>query len=184
MVIKRGESMLAEDILNLTFFPEGTILTFSSTAWNSTGPAFKAIWKICNKTNHDANPAIPDLTDKFLRGAESSDFITPGGADSVTVPVPLPKHHHKHTHDTHIGRLWTPSPGNNFGGGNLTGDGVFSRANLSQYGTQSKDGYNTGGVTMNAPHSYDETPAGVDEPAVTVNTVPLHYTVIYIIKVA
>ena len=83
MTIATGQPMLAADILDLTFFPKGTILTFSSTAWSATSANFKTIWKICNAANHAADANVPDLTNKFLRGAESSG--TNGGADSVTL---------------------------------------------------------------------------------------------------
>jgi hypothetical protein len=87
--------MLASDINNLTFFPKGTILTFSTTAWGATSAEFKTIWKICNAANHAEDTAIPDLTDKFLRGAASPD--TTGGADSSSVSIAaanLPVHSH------------------------------------------------------------------------------------------
>jgi hypothetical protein len=91
--------MLASDINNLTFFPKGTILTFSSTAWGATTAEFKNIWKVCNAANHVADPNnVPDLTDKFLRGAESSDFTTALGADSQSVTLTsanLPEHKHE-----------------------------------------------------------------------------------------
>jgi hypothetical protein len=92
--------MLASDINDLTFFPKGTILTFSSTAWGATSAEFKNIWKVCNKANHDADLFVPDLTDKFLRGAESSDFTTALGADSQSVILQkthLPAHNHDAT---------------------------------------------------------------------------------------
>jgi hypothetical protein len=93
--IVRGEPLLASDINDLTFFPKGTILTFSSTAWSATSAEFKTIWKICNAANHSVDAFIPDLTNKFLRGAESSGAI--GGADNQSVPITtanLPAHSH------------------------------------------------------------------------------------------
>jgi hypothetical protein len=95
--VKSGERLLATDITDLTFFPKGTILIFSTEAWNATSPEFKNIWKICNAENHTVNPQVPDLTNKFLRGAESSNFTTPGGADSQSISLTtanLPEHSH------------------------------------------------------------------------------------------
>jgi hypothetical protein len=89
--------MYASDILNLTFFPKGAILTFSSAAWSATSAEFKNIWKICNAANHAIDANIPDLTNRFLRGGETSDFTTGGGADSRSVTlqtVNLPSHSH------------------------------------------------------------------------------------------
>jgi hypothetical protein len=82
--------MVADDILNLTFFPKGTILTFNSTAWSNASAAFKTIWKICDGQN-----GTPDLSGRFLRGGASSGVT--GGADSVTLTaghVPIPAHTH------------------------------------------------------------------------------------------
>ncbi|MDR1113632.1 MAG: hypothetical protein LBL50_00900 [Candidatus Margulisbacteria bacterium] len=96
--IKSGERLVATDITDLTFFPKGAILTFSSTAWSATSAKFKTIWKVCDKTNHDADPNnVPDLTNRFLRGGSSSDFTTGGGADSRSVTLQtanLPSHNH------------------------------------------------------------------------------------------
>jgi hypothetical protein len=90
--------MEADDILNLTFFPKGAILTFSTAAWGATSAEFKNIWKICNTANHDADPNnVPDLTNRFLRGGTNSDFTTGGGADSQSVTLTdahLPEHKH------------------------------------------------------------------------------------------
>jgi hypothetical protein len=90
--------MYATDILDLTFFPKGAILIFSSTAWSATSQNFKTIWKVCDKTNHDADPNnVPDLTNRFLRGGSNSDFTTGGGADSQSVTLTtthLPAHNH------------------------------------------------------------------------------------------
>jgi hypothetical protein len=171
MTIATGQPMLASDILNLTFFPKGAILTFSSEAWNVASTEFKNIWKICNGQN-----GTPNLVGRFLRGGESSNFTTPGGADSQTVAVPLPKHNHRHTHSNHQGEF------------NCTYINVINPSGVfTAYGNGSEEGtghHNGGRVVMNADHSYDETSAGVDNANITVPTVPSYYTVIYIMKVA
>jgi hypothetical protein len=100
MTIATGQPLLASDINNLTFFPKGAILTFSSTAWGATSAEFKNIWKICNTANHQADPNVPDLTNRFLRGGASSDFTTGGGADSrdvILAETNLPSHKHAAT---------------------------------------------------------------------------------------
>jgi hypothetical protein len=102
MAIKTGEKMYAADILNLTFFPKGTILTFSTEAWNNAGSpvepgslGFKDIWKVCNAANHATDPTIPDLTNMFLRGADSSGVTGGANSDSVTLTADnLPSHNH------------------------------------------------------------------------------------------
>jgi hypothetical protein len=101
MTIATGQPLLASDINDLTFFPKGAILIFSSTAWSATSAKFKTIWKVCDKTNHDADPNnVPDLTNRFLRGGSNSDFTTGGGADSQSVTLTtthLPSHNHEAT---------------------------------------------------------------------------------------
>jgi hypothetical protein len=90
MTIKTGERLVATDITDLTFFPKGTILTFSSEAWSATSAEFKKVWKVCDGQN-----GTPNLIDRFLRGGAASDFTTGGGADSVAlVKENLPKHGH------------------------------------------------------------------------------------------
>ncbi|MDR1114411.1 MAG: hypothetical protein LBL50_04910 [Candidatus Margulisbacteria bacterium] len=95
MAIATGQPLLASDINDLTFFPKGAILIFSSTAWSATSTEFKKIWKICDTANHQADQSIPDLTNKFLRGSSSSGDT--GGADSCPVSIAtanLPAHSH------------------------------------------------------------------------------------------
>jgi hypothetical protein len=83
--------MYAADILNLTFFPKGTILTFSTEAWNNaTNPGFKDIWKICDGRN-----GTPNLVNIFLRGSSSSGATGGANSDSVTLTANnLPSHIH------------------------------------------------------------------------------------------
>jgi hypothetical protein len=88
MTIKTGEKMYAADILNLTFFPKGAILTFSTEAWNNaTNPGFKDIWKVCDGQN-----GTPNLVNMFLRGADSSGAT--GGGTVALLAANLPSHNH------------------------------------------------------------------------------------------
>jgi len=185
MVIAKGEPIRADDINNLTFFPKGTILTFSLTAWNSTSSEFKNIWKICNTANHQADSAIPDLTNKFLRGGGASSgsiYNNPTTGNTQTITVPLPKHSHRHDHASHTGTFGNFSIWPN-GGAHVSG--VFSAGYVSQQGWSSNNSFESRAqVSMSAGHSFDETAAGTeDNPTVAVNTMPSYYTVIYIIKV-
>jgi hypothetical protein len=134
-----------------------------------TSTAFKEIWKICNGQN-----GTPNLIDKFLRGGAASGAT--GGADSQTTNVPLPKHDHKHTHDNHKGEFSCTNINV------IQPNGVFT---AYRNGSGENVAYSNGGrVVMDAAHSYDETPAGVDNATITVSTVPAYYTVIYIMKIA
>ncbi|MDR2428175.1 MAG: hypothetical protein LBD62_00015 [Candidatus Margulisbacteria bacterium] len=143
--VKSGERLLATDITDLTFFPKGTILTFSSIAWGATSAEFKTIWKVCNAANHAVDNFIPDLTGKFLRGAESSG--TAGGADSQSVTAAqLPEHNHGAT-GLSVGNLSTDGLSINQSGGhahtvsgstgNKTLEGKFSTYVITDGATNS-----------------------------------------------
>ena len=91
--------MVATDITDLTFFPIGTILTFSSAAWADTSPAFKNIWKICDGTDS----RTPNLTAKFLCGSNvnAGNYGAIGGGSITIGANNLPTHTHtigSHTH--------------------------------------------------------------------------------------
>jgi hypothetical protein len=173
--VESGQRLVATDITDLTFFPKGTILMFSSEAWSETTAAFKTIWKICN-----GQGGTPNLVNKFLRGGANSDFTNGGGADNQSVTLSLnnlPSHKHRHTHDTHTGS------GEGFHGGQSDASGVISFQSTSKSFNAVSWMYGPGKMVINAPHSYDETPAGGGQPF-TVNTLPAYYTVIYIMKMA
>jgi hypothetical protein len=162
MAIAAGEKMYASDILNLTFFPKGTILTFSTEAYNATSAEFKNIWKICNGTG-----STPNLVNKFLRGAGSSG--TTGGADSVQLAKEnLPKHGHEiddpgHTHN--IGY---------YGQGSHSGSYSLQDNKISELHTN-KD---LTGISIK------DTFPSQTEYARAFSIVPSYYTVIYIMKIA
>ena len=161
MVIAKGSPMLAEDINNLTFFPKGTILTFSSTAWNATSAEFKNIWKICNAANHTADNTIPDLTDKFLRGGTSSG-ATGGGKKQLSADE-LPSHTHTITDNGHTHT--TPSYDEAGIGGIATG--AYKESDMSGQTNSSKTGIQISSYFKN--NMFD--------------IIPAYYTVIYIVKV-
>jgi hypothetical protein len=161
--IESGERLVATDITDLTFFPKGTILTFSSEAWGATTPEFKNIWKICNGQN-----GTPDLRNKFLCGAESSGNT--GGGTANLVKENLPKHSHTitdngHTHDIYVSN-------------NSAGHGIaYESATPGAYGT-----YNTNSAKTGI--SIDESFPGQGEYSKPFDVIPAYYTVIYIMKVA
>ncbi|MDR1997717.1 MAG: hypothetical protein LBQ83_05280 [Candidatus Margulisbacteria bacterium] len=88
MAIKKGEPMLAEDILRLNFLPVGTILMYDGSNWvnDTTIPG----WYKCDGQN-----GTPNLVDKFLRGAAAAGET--GGADSGSVKL-TSAHIPAHTH--------------------------------------------------------------------------------------
>ncbi|MDR1322824.1 MAG: hypothetical protein LBK68_00120, partial [Candidatus Margulisbacteria bacterium] len=52
---------------NLSFFPKGTILTFSRAAWDAKDSTFRAVWAVCDGAS---GSGTPNLVGKFLRGAD------------------------------------------------------------------------------------------------------------------
>ena len=193
MAIKTGEKMVATDITDLTFFPKGTILTFSSEAWDSTSAEFKEIWKICNASNHEANPAIPDLTDKFLRGAESSG-ATGDGKKTLSVSE-LPEHNHpngtlaasggEHTHGVNDPGHSHPCPAHHDEAANNSANFTWGGSPAS---TNLYTGSKTTGITVktdNSAHSHSISGAiGDTGSGAEFDVIPAFYTVIYIMKVA
>jgi hypothetical protein len=164
MTIAQGQPLLASDINNLTFFPKGTILTFSSEAWSATSAEFKNIWKICNGQN-----GTPNLVDKFLRGGESSNFITPGGADNQSITLKttnLPSHSHPVIDPGHKHQF-------KYNLKNASG-GVWAYMGF--------EAQNTGGMYTDDSKTGIAIGATGDGIPLTIDTVPSYYIVIYIMK--
>jgi hypothetical protein len=188
--IKSGERLVATDITDLTFFPKGTILTFSSAAWSATSVAFKNIWKIC-----DGNNGTPDLRGRFLRGGTSSDAAT-GGADSTTLTENhIPEHTHgygtlsatqgttantggNHSHSFSINSIYNDAKWAS-SSGYLNPDITNPSAITPKSFTTSSAGGHTHSITGNTG-SYGKASAAIT----AVQTVPSYYTVIYIMKVS
>jgi hypothetical protein len=172
MTIATGERLLASDINNLTFFPKGTILAFSSEAWNATSPEFKNIWKVCNGQNN-----TPNLVDKFLRGSAASGAT--GGANSQSIMLTinnLPTHSHSITDKTHTHGVSTA--------GAVDGSsGTHPQGNCFVYDSVSHSGWVSVPQIMGSSTGITGTNNAGDGTAFTVNTVPAYYSVIYIMKV-
>ena len=182
MVIVKGSPMLADDINFLTFFPKGTILSISGT--NYSALVNSGYWVLCNQEATVNGVAVPNLTDKFLRGGTSSGakYSNPTADNTQVISVPLPLHSHKHTHDTHMGQVngAIDNYASNGSGSSLYTNGNVGSSKSANGGSQDSC---TTNLALRAPHSYDETTAGVYGASITVNTMPSYYTVVYIIKV-
>ncbi|MDR1323033.1 MAG: hypothetical protein LBK68_01180 [Candidatus Margulisbacteria bacterium] len=72
---------LLDSLSTLGFFPRGTILPFSATAWDEASADFKKIWKICDGQNGTLN-----LVNKFIRGGAYADYGRTGGTDTAQLP--------------------------------------------------------------------------------------------------
>jgi hypothetical protein len=178
MTIATGQPRLASDINDLTFFPRGTILTFSTEAYNTTSAEFKNIWKICDGQN-----GTPDLVNKFLRGGTASG--TTGGADSQSITLStnnLPNHRHSFKFSVNTDGTSTTTISWGRIDKYLAGEG-FSNSNLWNASLWAVDRF--GGSGSNLPQEATESvqPTGGGQPF-TVASVPQYYTVIYIMKVA
>jgi hypothetical protein len=86
MVIEKGQPMLASDILDLTFFPAGSILMMDGAWLDGRGG-----WYICDGRNTPYGKT-PNLTDKFIRGGATSGN-TGDGLVKLTTDN-LPSHNH------------------------------------------------------------------------------------------
>ncbi|MDR1453328.1 MAG: hypothetical protein LBJ25_05085 [Candidatus Margulisbacteria bacterium] len=85
MTIEKGMPLLAQDMLDLTFFPVGAILMMDGSWTNGRGG-----WYICDGQN-----GTPDLRDKFLKGNGSE---TVAGANWLSLTASnLPAHSHSLT---------------------------------------------------------------------------------------
>ena len=84
MVIKMGEQMKAKDMLNLVFFPKGTVLMFAGTDYDSLD---KNVWRLCDGQN-----GRPDLRDRFVRGGTSSGAV--GNGKKTLSETEMPSHTH------------------------------------------------------------------------------------------
>ncbi|MDR1323740.1 MAG: hypothetical protein LBK68_04800 [Candidatus Margulisbacteria bacterium] len=192
---------LLNSLGTLSFFPKGTILAFSKTAWeDDTSDDFRRIWKVCNAANHAANSSIPDLTNKFLRGGNPDDYGATGNGQKTLSINEIPAHSHtgsaedagSHRHDFSIPR-WTGDGGvsgidntttTNKSGNYIVGhnrdnpaDAAFNLASSVTYlftGTN-----NISEVSAHA-HTLDIDNSGGGQ---AFDVVPAYYTVIYIMKI-
>ncbi|MDR1452901.1 MAG: hypothetical protein LBJ25_02875, partial [Candidatus Margulisbacteria bacterium] len=84
---------LLASLKTLAFFPKGTILPFSSAAWDEASSEFKTIWKICD----GSDGRTINLAGKFLRGGRYAEYGQTGGTDTTEVPY----HNHGVTDNGH-----------------------------------------------------------------------------------
>jgi hypothetical protein len=199
MTIATGQPMLASDITDLTFFPKGTILTFSSEAYSATSAAFKEIWKVC-----DGQYNTPNLVNKFLRGSTASG--TTGGADSITLAE---KHIPMHGHGLSNISVTGGGHDHTFSGVNVSGylpigvgsvmastggmNGVFTYQNGymwylgegSSGGNGVKFSMTPSGTISKVEHTHTLSGStnSYGQGNTDVPTVPSYYSVIYIMKI-
>ncbi|MDR1113658.1 MAG: hypothetical protein LBL50_01030 [Candidatus Margulisbacteria bacterium] len=159
---------LLNSLDTLSFFPKGTILTFSAAAWDAKDSAFKAIWKICNGQN-----GTPNLIDKFLRGGDYGDDRATGGTNSpVLSEANLPKLYGWWESIVHRNGI-----GDEGGHVKIAGQWMNVRSlDTAWY----DDNIYVSNTLTGASYSFSY---GADRPTALDNR-PAFYTVIYIMKVA
>jgi hypothetical protein len=91
MTIATGERMLASDLLDLTFFPVGSILMMDGSWTDGRGG-----WYICDGRN-TPHGKTPNLIDRFIRGGATNG--SEGGSDTGSANITLtaadlPAHSH------------------------------------------------------------------------------------------
>ncbi|MDR1113830.1 MAG: hypothetical protein LBL50_01915 [Candidatus Margulisbacteria bacterium] len=182
--VKSGERLVATDITDLTFFPKGTILIFSSAAYNAASTGFKNIWKICDGQN-----GTPNLVNTFLRGGVSSGST--GGTDSITLKKEnLPAHNHNHTLSVEDSTHGHSLRGGSWGGTNC--DGLTSSYQIAgRNQVWGADGYYErarDGTSYISANTHKHTLLGSISSSTggdqAFSIIPKYYTVIYIMKVA
>jgi hypothetical protein len=131
--------MVAQDILDLTFFPKGTILMFSGTDYVRLN---SALWHICDGTG-----GTPNLLNKFIRGAAVSGGT--GGKDSDSVKL-TSAHIPAHAHGLSSGAVSVSGTIGNANGHTHTVSGTISSAGAHTHtvsGTVDSGGGHTHGIT-------------------------------------
>ncbi|MDR1323335.1 MAG: hypothetical protein LBK68_02740 [Candidatus Margulisbacteria bacterium] len=167
---------LLNSLSTLSFFPRGTILTFSAAAWDAKDSAFKAVWKICNGQN-----GTPNLIDKFLRGGDYGNDRETGGTNTAQVPY----HNHGFTGTNQTGYLpvdFTANKGIHPYYSRYP-DGVFSVSSTKPDNETVIAG--AGWVAGRAGYHFSMTPTGnIGYTGSNADNRPEFYTVIYIIKIS
>jgi hypothetical protein len=187
MTIARGEPLLASDMLDLTFFPIGTILMYDGTNWSNG----RGGWYICDGAN-----GTPDLRDRFIKGAGSAPS-TGGSNSTVLTAAMLPKHAHgfttSSTSKTLTGNFTTSViiTGASDNGINVnSASGILSKYSSAAvlydpahgHTKTAVNGYK--GVSLDATHTHSGTTDYSDGTTTNtnINNMPQYYSVIYIKK--
>jgi microcystin-dependent protein len=181
MVVQQGEPMLASDMLDLTFFPIGSILMMDGSWQDGRGG-----WYICDGRSTPYGNT-PDLTDKFIMGGQARG--QQGGTNSMTLTTQnLPAHTHSLSNiksGESLGAYttsWFQTDYHYRGGGNSNNVSVVTRSGATDSG---QGGDTCAQNTFDLEHSH--TVSGNTSSAgsnTTFDNRPSYYTVIYIKKMA
>jgi len=188
MVIAKGSPMEAVDVLNLAFFPKGTVLMYKGSGWQDN-TTLKG-WYICNGQTVQGEQ-VPDLVDKFVRGATSAG--AGAGADYQDITkADLPAHTHSagtlsatkgsskdtggdHSHSMKVAKDGVPDGWDDKG---LDGRSHYWHSDYPSATSNTDAG---GGHTHTISGSTGSVGTGT---ALRIATVPAYYKLIYIIKMS
>ncbi|MDR1323381.1 MAG: hypothetical protein LBK68_02975 [Candidatus Margulisbacteria bacterium] len=153
-----------DKLSTLSFFPRGTILPFSSTAWDEASADFKKIWKICDGQN-----GVINLVGRFIRGGAYANYGATGGTDVAQVP----KHSHTFKGNNSSGSI------QNFNESFRNPTGVFS------VGSGWCNTVNNGNAERGCVLLFSMTPTGAisEEGVASADNRPAFTTLIFIQKV-
>jgi hypothetical protein len=185
MTIATGERMYAADINNLTFFPVGTILQFSGSAYSRLTSARtednKVIWTLCDGTNVNGID-VPNLVDKFIRGGNASG--TTGDGKKILSIQEIPSHGHSLTIQSDGSHTHTTTIRTGYGAGGTSS--AYQNQNL--YSRDNHRGLATGveyyASSSDGAHSHSDSSADNTGGGEAFDIVPAFYTAVYIMKVA
>jgi hypothetical protein len=175
MTIASGERLLAQDMLDMTFFPAGMIMMMDGSWQDGRGG-----WYICDGRNTPYGQT-PNLKDRFIKGSGDTPAI--GGSNSLTADL-LPKHTHGFTTSSTDKKLTGSFPvlhAQTAGGG--VSDGVAQSRNAPGIKSANGGGATYGSeFTINADHNHSGTTNDNNGTTSVYNNMPSYYSVIYIKK--
>jgi len=177
--VAQGERLLASDMLDLTFFPIGTILMYDGSNWTDG----RGGWYICNASNK-ALGRTPDLSDKFIKG--NGTTAKEGGSTALTSEK-LPKHTHGVTINatTNLNGSFPAIHTQSYTGEQNT-SGIARSSNVSLVSAANGGQSPYGGVQFSIYADHNHTGSASNDNSSTsdsnTSNMPSYYSVIYIRK--
>ncbi|MDR1113685.1 MAG: hypothetical protein LBL50_01170 [Candidatus Margulisbacteria bacterium] len=159
MTIATGEKMLASDILDLTFFPIGSILMMDGSWTDGRGG-----WYVCDGRD-TPHGKTPNLRDKFIKG--SGNKPANGNGQMILGAQHLPAHKHSITDPGHA-HMYIHEPEGT--GGLKHGSTNWVTGPMQEWTTPSTTGITETNYNAGGGQAFD--------------VLPSYYSVIYIKKMA
>lgn len=161
--------------------------------WSGQTSAIPTGWALC-----DGSSGTPDLRDKFIMGAGSSNELSTGGTNSLTIAsANLPSHTHSfsattssagaHTHSItdpghdHYGLYYSGGDGGDNGGAASGNDSIPNTGNSQNLGTTT----DTTGITIDSAGAHTHTVSGTTGATgsgTAIDNRPAYMALAYIMK--